>query len=342
MPDAPSRYTGRFAPSPTGPLHAGSLAAALASWLDARAHHGRWLVRIEDIDPPRCQPGADERILGQLHALGLAADAPPAWQSRRTALYQAALERLAASGMAYPCGCTRRDIESAIAARQAARPRHAERVYPGTCRHGLHGKPARAWRVLTTEVAPGRLPPASPGEPPVRIWPDGSGADGHAPGPLDQPARWMVAWRDRRLGPQRQDLTRDVGDFVLRRADGLWAYQLAVVVDDGEQGITHVVRGADLTDNTPRQLWLQRLLGLPHPAYLHVPLVLDAQGEKLSKQHGAPAVDTGSSRACRLALEAAAQALGLPPALPDDTPAQALVRWTGAWAAHGMDSPEIK
>ncbi|MGH6646693.1 tRNA glutamyl-Q(34) synthetase GluQRS [Aquabacterium sp.] len=253
-----SPYVGRFAPSPTGPLHAGSLVAALASWLDARAHGGQWLVRIEDVDTPRCVPGADLTILEQLRACGLSPDAPPVYQSQRGPLYQAALDSLVARGLAYPCACTRADIAQANAALGRLKPRHGELVYPGTCRPengGLRGRPARAWRLKA---------------PPV------------------EQACWH--WVDRRLGPQAQDLVETVGDFVIKRADGLWAYQLAVVVDDADQQVTHVVRGEDLADNTPRQQWLQRCLGLPTPSYLHTPLVTDAHGEKLSKQHGAAAV----------------------------------------------------
>jgi len=246
-------YVGRFAPSPTGLLHAGSLVAALASWLDARAHGGTWLVRIEDVDHPRCVPGAAAGILAQLAQFGLHPDAPPVWQSRREALYQAALERLVQDGHAYPCDCSRKDIEQAWAARGLIRERHGELVYPGTCRQGPHGKPARAWRLRTEGSAP-------------------------------------VLWADRRLGPQRQDVEQEVGDFVLRRADGLWAYQLAVVVDDALQDITQVVRGADLLDSTPRQIFLQRRLGCPQPEYAHIPLVLDAGGHKLSKSEWAAAL----------------------------------------------------
>jgi glutamyl-Q tRNA(Asp) synthetase len=253
-------YVGRFAPSPTGALHAGSLVAALASWLDARAHGGRWLVRIEDVDTPRCVPGAAEHILAQLAACGLNADDVPVWQSKWGDLYQAALDRLVTSKWAYPCGCTRSDIEQALRAQGHVRPRHHELVYPGTCRGGLHGKPARATRSLAA---------ASPARPNDALW---------------------VDWHDRRLGAQRQDVTSAVGDFVLQRADGLWAYQLAVVVDDAAQGITHVVRGEDLADNTPRQIHLQRCLGHATPTYLHTPLVLGANGEKLSKQNGARAL----------------------------------------------------
>ena len=273
-------YTGRFAPSPTGPLHAGSLVAALASWLDARAHRGRWLVRIEDVDTPRCITGADQTILEQLAACGLVPDEPPVYQSQRSALYQRALDQLVAAGRAYPCGCTRQDIERALAASRQARQRHGELVYPGTCRQGLNGRAARTWRFLTRK----------PEE-------DAASAENSE-----------LAWSDRLLGPQTQNVSREVGDFVLKRADGFWAYQLAVVVDDAAQGITHVVRGEDLADNTARQILLQRALGLPTPRYLHTPLVLGANGEKLSKQNGAQALDTRNPLA---ALQRAGQTLGL-------------------------------
>ena len=291
-----SAYRGRFAPSPTGPLHAGSLVAALASWLDARAHGGTWLVRIEDVDTPRCVPGADTLILQQLAACGLVSDEPVVWQSQRGALYQTALDRLIDQGRAYPCACSRKDIEAALAARGLSRERHHAAVYPGTCRPdrgGLQGRPARAWR--------------------FRV-PDGAEA--------------TVRWTDRRVGEQVQDVATEVGDFVLKRADGLWAYQLAVVVDDGAQGITHVVRGQDLTDNTPRQVLLQRALGLPTPAYMHTPLVLGPNGEKLSKQNGAQPLDLSDPLA---ALNAAAGALGLPP--QPCSVGEALARWTAGWAA---------
>lgn len=288
-------YRGRFAPSPTGPLHAGSLVAALASWLDARAHAGVWLVRIEDVDTPRCVPGADQLILGQLAACGLVSDEPVCWQSTRGDHYQAALGRLILQGDAYPCACSRKDIETALLASGHPRERHHAAVYPGTCRPdrgGLRGREARAWRL---RVLPGTL-----------------------------------AWQDRRLGPQQQDVAADVGDFVLRRADGLWAYQLAVVVDDAAQGITHVVRGEDLADNTPRQIRLQQALGLPTPSYLHTPLVRDANGEKLSKQNGAQALDLDDPLA---ALQAAAAVLGLPAA--DGPLPEALATWTRAWPWRG-------
>lgn len=293
-------YRGRFAPSPTGPLHAGSLVAALASWLDARAHGGAWLVRIEDVDRPRCVPGADALILDQLARCGLVPDEPPAWQSQRGAHYQAALDVLAAAGQVYPCGCTRRDIALALEARGRDKPRHGELVYPGTCRHGLHGKPARATRVRSCDANEADL---------------------------------VIDWEDRRLGPQRQDLTQAVGDFVLHRADGLWAYQLAVVVDDALQGITDVVRGEDLADNTPRQIHLQRLLGLPTPRYLHTPLVLGENGEKLSKQNGAAALDLAEPGRVLASLRQAAQRLGLD-AVGADIPGllqDCVARWASEW-----------
>lgn len=269
-------YIGRFAPSPTGPLHAGSLVAALASWLDARAHGGAWLVRIEDVDTPRCVPGADALILDQLARCGLVSDGPVLLQSQRGAVYQHALDQLIAQGDAYPCACTRQDIARHHAEQGHRRERHGELVYPGTCRPengGLRGRPARAWR--------------------LRV-PGGDAA--------------LIRWHDRLLGAQSQRLDLDVGDFVLKRADGLWAYQLAVVVDDAAQGVTDVVRGADLADNTPRQIWLQQRLGLPTPRYLHTPLVLGANGEKLSKQNGAQPLDLGDPVA---AVRKAAEVLGL-------------------------------
>ena len=289
-------YTGRFAPSPTGLLHAGSLVAALASWLDARAHGGQWLVRIEDVDTPRCVPGAAHAILQQLATCGMVSDSPVLWQNQRSHAYQTALDTLVTKGWAYPCGCSRKDIETAFEATQAqSLARHQAAVYPGTCRNGLNGKTARAWRLNVQAVQTA----------------------------LGLPA--LTHWSDRRLGPQQQNVSEAVGDFVLHRADGLWAYQLAVVVDDAEQGITHVVRGEDLADNTARQIVLQQALDLPTPQYLHTPLVLGDNGEKLSKQNGAMALDLHHPLQ---ALNAAAQTLGLP-AMPEQTPIeQALVDWT--------------
>ena len=309
----PARYTGRFAPSPTGPLHAGSLVAALASWLDARAHDGQWLVRIEDVDTPRCVPGADTLILQQLAVCGLVPDQAPVYQSQRSALYQAALDQLIAAHLAYPCACTRQDIARALEARGKPRPRHGELVYPGTCRHGLQGRPARAWRFLTENIEPNR--------PPALIARAQAAPDSVA----DQP----VHWQDRRLGAQQQNVAQEVGDFVLKRADGLWAYQLAVVVDDGAQGITDIVRGEDLADNTARQILLQRALGLHLPRYLHTPLVLGANGEKLSKQNGASALDTTQPLQ---ALDAAGQVLGLPAGLSARTPADWLQQAVAFWS----------
>jgi len=287
-------YRGRFAPSPTGPLHAGSLVAALASWLDARAHDGTWLVRIEDVDTPRGVPGAAETILGQLAACGLLADEPPVWQSTRSTHYDSALDQLRGSQRAYPCGCTRADIAQALAARGKARERHGELVYPGTCRDGLRGKPARTVRLRTDDAG-------------------------------------IIAWHDRRLGVQRQDVAQAVGDFVLHRADGLWAYQLAVVVDDAAQGITHIVRGEDLADNTPRQIHLQRALGVATPRYLHTPLVLGDDGEKLSKQNGARPLEL---RDPLRALDAAARTLGLRDVAGDHLAGWlhgAVARWRERW-----------
>ncbi|WP_395060290.1 tRNA glutamyl-Q(34) synthetase GluQRS [Polaromonas sp.] len=311
-----ANYIGRFAPSPTGPLHAGSLVAALASWLDARVHGGRWLVRIEDIDTPRCVPGADALILQQLAACGLLPDAPPLYQSQRGTAYQAALGALVARQRAYPCGCTRQDIAQALAEAGQPKHRHGELVYPGTCRHGLQGRPARAWRLLTWNIEQNLLPAHAQ----------------QAQAATDLVANENVTWMDRRLGLQQQNVAEAVGDFVLRRADGLWAYQLAVVVDDGAQGITDIVRGADLADNTARQILLQRALGLPTPRYLHLPLVLDDDGDKLSKQNGAQPLDTGAPLAC---LHAAAQVLGLQMATGGalaDWLAQAVQQWAALYA----------
>jgi glutamyl-Q tRNA(Asp) synthetase len=292
-------YRGRFAPSPTGPLHAGSLVAALASWLDARAHGGTWLVRIEDIDTPRCVPAAAQTILAQLSACGLRPDDAPLWQSTQYVSYARALQSLMRRGWVYPCGCSRKDIDSVWAARGVVQRPGVETRYPGTCRSGLHGRSARAWRFRAEAV---------------------------------------VAWVDRRLGPQQQDVAQAVGDFVLKRADGLWAYQLAVVVDDAAQGITHVVRGEDLGDNTARQILLQQALVLPKPTYLHTPLVLARDGHKLSKQNGATPLDVSDPVAT---LQAAAQVLGLPrieAPSAGDWLAQAVPAWAGIIAGFSTRS----
>ncbi len=265
-------YVGRFAPSPSGPLHAGSLVAAVASYLDARAHRGTWLIRIEDIDEARTVPGAADDILATLGAFGMASDGAIVWQSRRKDLYQAAFDRLDAH--AYPCGCNRREIADSrlgLAADGAA-------LYPGVCRDGLQpGRLARSLRVRVPEP----------------------GAD-------------LIVFTDRLNGEMRQQLAAESGDFVLRRADGYWAYQLAVVVDDALQGVTDVVRGADLLESTPRQVYLQHLLGYPTPRYLHVPVLRNAAGDKLSKLNGALSIAPGDEVAAVEALLAAARFLGLP------------------------------
>lgn len=231
-------YVGRFAPSPTGPLHAGSMLTALASWLDARSAGGAWHLRIEDLDAPRCSLHAEGEIVAALRGWGMEPDGPVIRQSARNPAYEAALTRLQAH--LYPCACTRREIADS-SARGLDGP-----VYPGTCRSGLAGREPRALRVRVAD------------------------AD--------------ILLNDRLQGPVRQNLARDIGDFVVRRADRLFAYQLAVVVDDAELGVTDVVRGADLLDSTPRQIHLQRLLELPVPRYLHIPVLVDQHGEKLSKQ----------------------------------------------------------
>lgn len=276
-------YRGRFAPSPTGLLHAGSLTTAVGSYLDARSQGGEWLLRIEDLDTPRQMPGAAAAILSTLDAFGFEWDGEVAYQSRRHACYDRALAQLIAQGDAYPCACTRQRI--AATARRGA----DGYVYPGSCRQGLpHGAAARAWRL--------RLP--------------------------DE----RIAFVDALQGLYAQDLRQDIGDFVLKRADGFWAYQLAVVVDDADQGISDVVRGADLLVSTPRQIALLQTLGLRVPRYCHLPLLLNASAEKLSKQTLAPAIRTEHA-AAELALALAR--LGHPPPEPGmDLPA--LWQWAVA------------
>jgi len=273
-------YVGRFAPSPTGPLHFGSFVAALASWLDARAAGGRWLLRMEDLDRPRVKSDASDRILAQLDAAGLHWDGEVAWQSRRLELYRQALDRLSEMDATYWCACTRKEIaDSAIGPDSAG-------VYAGTCRGGFaRGKSPRAIRVRTKPEA--------------------------------------IHFEDRLQGHIEQSVESEVGDFVVFRADGTFAYQLAVVVDDAEQGVTDVVRGADLIDSTPRQIHLQRLLGLPTPRYLHVPVAVSAAGEKLSKQKDAA---EGSARDLRAALAF------LGHAAPAEVAGDELLEWArGAW-----------
>jgi glutamyl-Q tRNA(Asp) synthetase len=282
-------YTGRFAPSPTGPLHFGSLVAAVASFLDARAHGGRWLVRMEDIDTPRCVPGADADILRTLEGFGFEWDGPVMYQSARLGAYREALDKLRRDGMAYPCSCSRKDLGS---------------VYPGTCRSKPRttgvcepGKPV-AWRVRVDPVE--------------------------------------LSFEDRALGFYRQNLAEEVGDFVVLRSDGLFAYQLAVVVDDAVQDVTDVVRGADLLDSTPRQIWLERLLGIPQSRYLHVPVAANAAGEKLSKQTLAPALRIAEAAA---KLRAALRFLGED--VPDETGLSAgeILTWaTERWSAESSQA----
>lgn len=248
-----STYRGRFAPSPTGPLHFGSLVAAVGSYLEARSRRGAWLVRIEDLDGPRETPGAADAILRGLEAYGFEWDGEFRFQRDHTAAYIAAFDRLERQQVLFPCACTRREIaDSALSL-------EGEPVYPGTCRRGLPpGRPARAVRVRVDDA--------------------------------------VIAFDDLLQGNFRQNLAREVGDFVVRRGDGIFAYQLAVVVDDAEQGVTDVVRGADLLDSTPRQILLQRMLGLATPGYMHLPVALNTRGEKLSKQTlASPLVNTDAA-----------------------------------------------
>ncbi|WP_372609289.1 tRNA glutamyl-Q(34) synthetase GluQRS [Halomonas sp.] len=278
-----SRYRGRFAPTPSGPLHLGSLVAALASFLDARHANGDWLLRIEDIDPPRCPPGAAATILHQLEAFGLHWDGWVTWQHDRDAAYRSALETLGSQGLAYPCSCSRKQWCD-----------HA--IYPGWCRNAVRepGRPV-AWRLRSDR---GLRP---------------------------------VTWQDRLFGEQRLD-PAELGDVILMRKDGLWAYQLAVVVDDAHQGITDVVRGFDLLGNTPWQRQLQHALGLPEPSYLHLPLIMGDNGQKLSKQNLAPPLPQDDD-AVRPLLHRALKALDQSPppemarAAVSEQLARAIVDW---------------
>lgn len=286
-------YRGRFAPTPSGPLHFGSLVAALASFLDARRAGGEWLLRIEDIDPPRCPVGAAETIIAQLEAFGLQWDGPVLWQQGRETLYALALARLEVLGLAYPCSCSRRQWREYP-------------VYPGWCRCGVREPDTPvAWR-LRSDL--GRRP---------------------------------VIWQDRLFGEQCIDPAA-MGDVILKRKDGLWAYQLAVVVDDAEQGITDVVRGADLLDNTPWQRQLQQALGLPEPRYLHLPLIMDASGQKLSKQNLAaplPLEDAAVRPLLHRALRALDQAP--PPALAAAPVSEQLGQAIADWDV-GRIRPELE
>lgn len=297
-------YRGRFAPSPTGPLHAGSLVAALGSWLDARKNGGKWLLRIEDIDTPRTVAGADQLIQAQLLACGLFWDEEPSYQSQRQALYQEALLRLVQLKLVYPCTCSRQTIATTLLQMGIKTSRNQEMVYPGSCRPNL----------IELQSLDQFKPPQSA----LR---------------LALPSDCQIQFEDLRLGPQTQDLNKQVGDFVIRRNDGLFTYQLAVVVDDAQQGITHVVRGEDLLSNTARQIHLQQVLGYPTPQYQHLPLVLDEHGEKLSKQTLATQIHTGNARQALSELRKAAIHLGLR-GLPDGeeiTIAEWLLAATHAW-----------
>ncbi|HEY4293501.1 tRNA glutamyl-Q(34) synthetase GluQRS [Luteibacter sp.] len=252
---ATPRYRGRFAPSPTGALHFGSLVAAVGSWLVARHAGGEWLVRIEDIDPPREVPGSAASILATLGAFGLSPDRPPVYQSQRQEGYAVAFDRLRENGQLFPCWCSRTDLASQGGVHR-----------DGRCIATPDPSRLPAWRLLTPDL--------------------------------------LIHWHDDLLGSQSENLREVAGDFVIRRVEGLWSYQLACVVDDADQGITHVVRGADLLDSTARQIHLQRLLALPTPGYLHLPLVLDAEGRKLSKSTAALPVDAADPLpALRAALD---------------------------------------
>jgi glutamyl-Q tRNA(Asp) synthetase len=290
-----SPYRGRFAPSPTGPLHFGSLVAATASLLEARALGGEWLLRIDDLDAPRCSPAAADDILRTLEAFGFAWDGAVTWQSRRGEAYRAAFEQLRAAGRVFPCACTRKELADSMSAAALTAMMAADGAarYPGTCRAGLPtGRAARSWRLRVEDTA-------------------------------------RIAFDDALQGHIVSDLARETGDFVLLRADGLFAYQLAVVVDDAAAGVTHVVRGADLLASTPRQIFLQQCLGLPTPGYAHLPVAVDAAGEKLSKQTLAAPLDSTQPVP---ALHAALRFLGQTP--PTEL-ARADVATLWAWAhAH--------
>lgn len=287
----PRPYRGRFAPSPTGALHFGSLVAAVASYLDARTRQGQWLMRMEDLDPPREVPGAADDILRTLEAFGFEWDGPVVYQSQRQEAYRQAAQQLLEQAHAYECACSRREITL------AGRMGEEGPIYPGTCRPGLPaGRQPRSLRIRT-----------------------------HA---------GVIGFHDRIQGPVRQSIEKETGDFVIRRADGLFAYQLAVVVDDAWQGITHIVRGADLILSTPRQLYLQSLLGYPSPGYAHLPVVVDDAGNKLSKQAKSMPVDI---RRPLPALRAAF--LFLHQAPPEEEPASLDEFWQ--WALENWDTGRI-
>lgn len=286
-----AEYIGRFAPSPTGPLHIGSLVAAVGSYLQAKANRGKWLVRMEDLDPLREQPGAADAILRSLEAHGLHWDEKIVFQSERHGAYEAAIEQLIASGHAYPCSCSRKTLQ------ETAKPGPYGLIYPGRCRTGpADERQQHAIRVRTH----------------------------------NQPIRFV----DRRIGEYWQRLESEVGDFIIKRADGFFAYQLAVVVDDAAQGITEIVRGEDLLDNTPRQIHLQKLLGLPTPEYLHLPIVTNERGQKLSKQSHAPALENKKA-ARNLAMALTFLGLKPPPEMTGESMENLLL-----WGIQNWSIPE--
>ena len=284
------KYRGRFAPSPSGLLHAGSLATALGSWLDARAANGDWLIRIEDLDTPRNQPGADTGILEQLAKFGLISDEPVIRQSSRLDLYQKALDQLILLNLAYPCRCSRKSIEDRLLAQGIHRERHQDLIYPGFCRD------------LAVK---------------------------DAPNPQIEACAWRAKVPDIRINDQ--NLAQEVGDFVLKRADNIFSYQLAVVVDDAAQKITHIVRGMDLLDNTPRQIWLQEELAYLTPQYFHLPLVVNSSNEKLSKQTQASAVLPKTNTEVLDYLNQAALHLGIQIPEKPSTLAEWLLLATKSW-----------
>lgn len=293
----PTNYIGRFAPSPTGLLHIGSLLTALASYADARANRGKWLVRMEDLDPPREMPGAAAHILHTLEAFGFEWDGEVVWQSRRHSLYRDALGRLKEKGLLYPCYCSRKDWQAAAA--QGA----DGFVYNGRCRRPEdrpHTDKPPAWRIRVNDET--------------------------------------IGFDDGIVGHYAQNLARDIGDFVLLRADGFWAYQLAVVADDADQGITHIVRGQDLLVSTPRQIYLQRCLGFATPHYAHLPLLVNKHGQKWSKQTLAPALDENNKEQL---LRQVLEYLNLPPA-PEVSRPQALLSWAiEHWQPHKIPIHDI-
>lgn len=288
------QVVGRFAPSPTGPLHFGSLVAAVGSYCLARRQGGVWLLRMEDLDPPRVVPGAADDILSALENLGLHWDGEIVWQSQRTEAYLAAVERLRGKGLVFDCACTRKEIILS-----APHPGEEGPIYPGTCRKGLPaGRKPRALRIEVPEE--------------------------------------QVHFCDGVFGPVQQILADAVGDFVLRRADGLFAYQLAVVVDDADAGINQVVRGADLLSSTPRQIFLHACLGSPVPEYIHLPMVLGSHGKKISKRHGSVALDCKADASGLITRSLTLLGQNVPKMLSGAPPAELLL-----WAVQNFETRSI-